>query len=276
MICCGGIMVLGKCKLCGNVNIELLDSHIIPEFLFISVYDNKHRYIDFSEDQNIKAKFVQKGIHEKLLCHDCEVLLSRYEKSLHDFILEFWYNKNKSFIKLLDNFAYMKHIDYVNVKIALLLILYRMSVSQLVRFKGYSLGVHEEIIRDIILHNQTIDRYTYGIHISPVTISGKYNPGLILTYEEPSKYKSQYELQQFIIEWLLIEIMISDLPKDDIWHCYELREKGEILMVGTELKDVNIKNTIIERLKHDDIKNLINKLKYFFVLMLEGDSPSFI
>jgi hypothetical protein len=254
-------MVIGKCKLCGQDNIEILDSHIIPEFIYKPIYDEKHRYVDFTEDPRTGVRFVQKGVRENLLCHHCEELLSRYEIQLHDFIMDFLTNKNGNLIKLSSNIGFMKKIKYNDIKIALLSILYRMAVSKLSQFDGYSLGPYENVIKDIILKHSFTDRYTFSIHISPVTINGIYNPEFIMTYEKSSKYKDIYNLHCFIIYGLLIEVMLSKVPQNDDWHIFDLREKGKIILLDIDIKNVNIKHTLLNRFKDKDVKLFTMKLK---------------
>ena len=254
-------MVIGKCKLCGKENSELQASHIIPEFIYKPVYDGKHRYIDFTEDPRTGVHFVQKGVRENLLCHDCEELLSKYEGELRNFIMEFITNKNGNLIKLSQNIGFMKKIKYNDIKIAFLSILYRMAISKLSQFNGYLLGPYEYTFKNILMNNIFTDRYLFSIHISPVTIKGTYNPELIMTYERPSKYKKIFNLHCFIIYGLLIEIMISKVPQKDIWHIFDLREKGKIILRDIDISEINIKQTLLNRYKDEDVKAFVSKLK---------------
>lgn len=254
-------MIKGKCKLCEQDNIDLMDSHIIPEFIYKSVYDTKHRYIDFTEDPRTGVRFAQKGVRENLLCHDCELLLSKYEKYLSDFLFELITNTDNSVISLSTEIKYIRKIKYTEIKIALLSILFRMAVSKLPQFDGYTLGPYENVFREIILKNKYTDRYTFSIHISPVTIKGYYYPCLIMTYEKSSKYKNIYNLHCFIINGFLIEVMLSKVPSKDIWHLFNLREKGKIILRDIDISMVNIKQTLVDRYKDDDVRKFIKKLK---------------
>jgi len=254
-------IINGKCRLCGKDNADLLESHIIPEFLYKSIYDAKHRFIDFTEDPKTGVRFAQKGVRENLLCSNCELLLSKYEKCLSDFFFELNTNSNNSIISLSSEFRYVKKIKYTEIKVALLSILFRMAVSKLSQFDGYSLGPYENVFRDIILNNKYTDRYTFSIHISPVSINKCYYPDLIMTYEKVSKYKNIYNFQCFIINGYLIEIMLSKVPTNDIFHLFDLREKGKIIMRDIDISMVNIKQTLLNRYKDNDVLDLIKKLK---------------
>ena len=56
----------GNCKLCLNKS-DLKNSHIIPEYFYKPMYDEKHRFFQVSIDPNEKNKFVQKGLRKYLL-----------------------------------------------------------------------------------------------------------------------------------------------------------------------------------------------------------------
>ncbi len=53
-------------------------SHIIPEFIYSPIYDDKHRMVLLETDERY-ASFQQKGIREHLLCQDCETKVSKWE-----------------------------------------------------------------------------------------------------------------------------------------------------------------------------------------------------
>ena len=59
------------CILCQQEK-RLCDSHIIPEFAYADIYDDKHRAVTFSPIAPDERKFEQKGVRDKLLCTDCE------------------------------------------------------------------------------------------------------------------------------------------------------------------------------------------------------------
>jgi uncharacterized protein YlaI len=68
-----------KCALCQRVA-ELKNSHIIPEFLFGTLYDEKNRFHTFGKEGQPEAGLEQKGYRERLLCAECEQRFSNYER----------------------------------------------------------------------------------------------------------------------------------------------------------------------------------------------------
>ena len=94
-----------NCKLCLKQK-DLQKSHLIPEFFYKPLYDEKHRFHVLTTTPEDKNIFEQKGIREKLLCYDCE----QYFSQLEDYVRKVFYggvgiwiknDKNKILIKVL-------------------------------------------------------------------------------------------------------------------------------------------------------------------------------
>ncbi len=148
------------CKL-RQENTELCDSHIIPEWMYKSLYDGIHRYHVVSttpEDKNIMA---QKGYYEKLLCKDCEQLLSPIEK----YAREVFYGGVT--IDLLadapDRFIFC--VDYAKMKLFQLSVLWRAGVAKGKFFAQVQLGPHEDIIRQMLIAGDPGDPLQYGCYL---------------------------------------------------------------------------------------------------------------
>ena len=67
------------CALC-NRELPLRNSHIVPEFLYKTLYDSKHRFHQISTTPEKRNEFLQKGLREPLLCDSCEQRLSDFER----------------------------------------------------------------------------------------------------------------------------------------------------------------------------------------------------
>ena len=69
----------GICKLCNEMR-EIRYSHFIPEFLYLGIYNEKHKGLMFSNSPDSqRRKEIQKGYREYLLCDSCENQFSKYE-----------------------------------------------------------------------------------------------------------------------------------------------------------------------------------------------------
>ncbi len=147
-----------KCKLCLQKK-KLVKSHIIPEFFYKPVYEKGlHRLNVFSTNPDEKDIYLQKGIREKLLCNNCEKLLSKFE----DYTYRTINNTPEKQISLQSDEMHISGIDYTKFKLCLLSILWRASVSQQDFFSDIKLGPHEEKIRKMILYENPKKINDYG------------------------------------------------------------------------------------------------------------------
>jgi len=152
------------CRLCLKPK-ELKDSHIISEFLYGSIYDDKHRMmlLDLSKKTNKRNKIIlQTGVREKLLCGECEEKLSKWETYASKII---FHNVPKS-PNDLNNIAVWSGIDYKTFKLFQLSLLWRAGISNLPEFKQVKLGPHEEKIRVMLYDENPGKAYEYGCAIT--------------------------------------------------------------------------------------------------------------
>jgi hypothetical protein len=70
---------IGTCKLCQR-EAELQNSHVLSEFLYRELYDDKHRLAALSQDR--KPISLQTGVKEPMLCRACEQGFSKWKPTL--------------------------------------------------------------------------------------------------------------------------------------------------------------------------------------------------
>ena len=142
-----GIAMTDVCALCLQ-NATLCNSHIVPEFCYQSIYDEKHRMIAFSPNNSQNRKFEQKGLRSYLLCADCESLIST---KLESPFKEFWVDGKQLEGLISSRPLLLRNIDYQMFKLFHLSVLWRASVTYNAAFNEVSLGNHAEIIRRMLL-----------------------------------------------------------------------------------------------------------------------------
>src|SRR5574337_1403481 len=108
------------CALCGEPH-QLANSHIIPEFLYKSLYDELHRFhvLSLIPDQGNSLK--QKGIREPLLCQGCEQKFSvweRYASLALEGGVDLTYRRER-------NLVYISGLDYAKFRLFQLSIVWR-------------------------------------------------------------------------------------------------------------------------------------------------------
>lgn len=70
---------IGVCKNCGKHDVSLVESHIVPDFMYEGLFDSKHRAYQPLYDEG-KWDLVQDGFKRNFLCDDCEDLFDPLDK----------------------------------------------------------------------------------------------------------------------------------------------------------------------------------------------------
>jgi len=147
---------------------ELRDSHILPEFIYKPMYDDKHRFEVIHPDQ--APQKMQKGLRERLLCGNCEGQLAKYEKYVKEFIYD---GKNGSG-EWHENLLVLHGLDYKTIRLYYLSLLWRMSISTIKPFNVVDLGQrYEERIRNMILTETPGEPEEFGFFCAIPLIDGK-------------------------------------------------------------------------------------------------------
>lgn len=221
-----------KCKLCGQKS-KLSKSHLIPEFLHKSIYDNKHRGILYSRERNKKGKprYIQKGFRERLLCEACEQHLSQIERQ---FKTE-WYDQNKLPSDFSRDSWKIAGFDYASFKLLHLSILWRCSVSKASKGTGVYLGTqHERRIAQLILNKDPGGDYEYTIVGTLLIMDNSIVDGFV--YPPDRRRWREFHLNVYCMvyggcEWL---ICISKHNNALIKH-FCLQKEGSIILVKESL-----------------------------------------
>ncbi len=153
-----------KCSLCGEEKPLLEKSHIVSDFLFADIFDDKHRIAELRiKDKKLTDKTVQSSHWESdLLCFSCDNnIISKLEG----------YAKNKLFVPVIkyskklpppqENLSEVFDVDNQQIKLFFLSLLWRMSISKNPNYKTVDLGKHEEIIRQMVFENDPKDVFDY-------------------------------------------------------------------------------------------------------------------
>lgn len=152
----------GRCALCRERREPRL-SHIIPEFFFKPLYDEKHRFFVYStEPAESVERPHQKGFREHLLCDECEGRLSPWEKYAREV---FFGGVELECSSDPQCGATAKGVDYTKLKLFTMSLLWRTGVSSLKYFHDVNLGAREKKLRERILAAEPGPRWEYGCSI---------------------------------------------------------------------------------------------------------------
>jgi len=144
------------CKLCLYTN-KLCDSHIVPEFLFKTLYSKeKHQFTQIEGPPKVRKW--QKGFKEKLLCANCEKKLNKWETYV-DHLL---FGGTEIVIEKMRDALIVKNVSYEEFKLFQLSLIWRAGTSSLPQFSNVNIGPHEERLRVMIERGDPGEPYEYG------------------------------------------------------------------------------------------------------------------
>jgi hypothetical protein len=163
------------CALC-QLDKPLVNSHIIPEFLYQELYDNLHRFHSMSTAPKAKNNLLQKGTRERLLCGGCEQHLSVLERYASQVLFGGIPLKgHREGPKI-----YITNLDYTKFKLFQLSILRRAGVSAKREFRQVQLGPHAERLRAMLLAGDPGSRQDYPTLMFMLLDEGQPVRGLIV------------------------------------------------------------------------------------------------
>jgi len=219
------------CRLCKKDK-PLKNSHIIPEFIYGSLYDEKHRFHVLSTLKTTKNAKLQKGIREKLLCGDCEEKLSVYERYvslIFSGAIPAQASRNGKLVTL-------EGLEYDKFKLFALSVLWRAGVSTLPFFEQVSLGPHEEKLREMIRSESAGELGDYPFIMALVTHEDVVQTDLIV---QPSwsRLEGHYSYR-FVyggIAWLYL---VSSHKTPNIIANAALSRAGKTTMLVSEVSNM--------------------------------------
>lgn len=145
------------CALCLRET-ELRRSHVIPEFLYETLYDEKHRLQVLSTIPEQGNWREQKGLREELLCDACEQKFSIWERYA-SLVLK---GGIPLTVRQESNIVHISGLNYEKFKLFQLSILWRAGISSLQFFEKVRLGKHTEELRRLLLAGNPGSSERYG------------------------------------------------------------------------------------------------------------------
>lgn len=218
------------CKLCGEEKL-LRKSHILPEFYYKPIYDEKHKFFEFSTSKEHKTRFLQKGVREKLLCDDCEQQFSKYEKYASSM-----FNSDTKATKNNDEII-VNNMNYDLLKLHQLSVLWRIAISSLEIFKNINLPTIETDLKDMLLKQNPGNYNDYGCTLTLILNDNKLLSDLITTPEILFKNSNKY--LRIICGGF---VWIFSLQKNEQSFCnkYFLSETGTLIMKMRDAKSLKM------------------------------------
>jgi hypothetical protein len=220
------------CRLC-HKEATLQQSHVIPEFMYGALYDDKHRFHVLSTDEWKKNIYAQKGIREELLCSACEEQLSKYER----YVSLVFSGAIPLSIARDGRLIIIEGLEYSAFKLFALSVLWRAGVSNLPLFKQVQLGPHEEPIRLMVLKGDAGAPEIYGFILAPIMLDGQPEFDAIV---QPTRSRlAGHYAYRFVFGGLAWVFMVSShRPPASIVPAL-LSKEGKLVMLETELGEMS-------------------------------------
>lgn len=210
----------------------LKKSHIIPEFIYRSLYDDKHRFMKIALDTDKKFTYQQKGLREYLLCDSCEQLLSKHERYA-SLVLN---GGAELTIEQKGAHIHLQGIQYASFKLFALSILWRASISNNSTFNQVTLGPHEDKIRQMILNESPGKESEYPFILSPIMHDDIVQTALIIqpTWTRIDKHFT-YRFVFGGIAWLFV---VSSHTPPSYFIDASIRISNELTMIPWEMSEM--------------------------------------
>jgi len=211
------------CALCLQPR-ALRRSHIIPEFMYNALYDDKHRFWCVSAEVDSRNELKQKGEREELLCDQCEGRFARHERYaslVHNGGIPLDAKREGSLI-ILDG------INYTTYKLFQLSVLWRASVSRLPLFERVDLGPHEEILRRQLLNDDAGKPTRYGCVMFGLTMTPGETPALIM---QPTRVRSSgINTYKFVFGGIVWNFFVDKQELGYPFNHIMLSESGKLVL----------------------------------------------
>jgi hypothetical protein len=217
----------GVCRLCGS-DAELQNSHVLPEFLYQHLYDDKHRSVGLKPAPGAKGDFLQKGLRERLLCARCETQLSKYET----YSAEVLRNLPDTSSEKPGAVINVTGVDYKKFKIFEMSLLWRAGLAEQGSFAEVKLGPHEATLRKLLLDENPGSALEYPCLL--VRLRGPGNLEGIITMPRCARFAG-HKAYQMILWGMLWTFLVSGHSREISERASFLSEAGVLpLHVATE------------------------------------------
>lgn len=159
---------MATCRLCLKYK-ELKHSHVLPEFLYAPMYDDKHRFNIMSNVHGVQKRQEQKGLREYLLCNECEGQLNVWETYAANLLYE---GDKRATGDLLGSEFIVEGVDYPKLKLFMMSLIWRAGIASHKVFSETTLGPHEEKLRNMLYRGDSGPPEKYGCLVYCVTHNG--------------------------------------------------------------------------------------------------------
>jgi hypothetical protein len=200
------------------------------------MYDENHRYKGISSITETERVY-QKGIWENLLCSDCEALFSGFESYAARVFGACGMAKGMINSETVKGEVSFQNLDYPNLKLFFLSLLWRFAVTSRPEFSGTNLGPHRDALRKMLLAKDPGDALTYPFCVIWVMWDGKHVNDFMVP---PARAKIDgRHVWSFVVAGILVSFFVSNRKLSGVPLAGVLLEDGTLLTKKMELVDID-------------------------------------
>lgn len=236
------------CRLCLE-EAALCKSHIIPEFLFKPLYNEKHRFRELIDVRAGRLKIGQKGYTEPLLCAKCESYINGFERHVRRLFTDPLPPGGATTPRLRE-FA---NLGYAPTKLFFLSVLWRASISTLPLFKHVDLGPHEEKIRVMIKGRLPGKSTEYEVSLLTLMFEADHFRDFI---PEPTVTRANgCRVYRFVLAGFVVFFYVSSHHPPSSHPAISLSESAPVRSLDKELREIGFLHEIWKRFLNSPIKD---------------------
>ena len=203
--------MLMPCALC-KLNNQLSYSHIVPEFMYQQMYDKTGSFMALSIDPMDANRRFRKGLRENLLCSDCERKLGKWES----YAATFFYG-GKIAPRMDGKLFIFEKLQYHDLKLFFLSLLWRFSVTTLTEFEGLKLiPKHQEKLRLMLLADNPGGCMEFPCYVQVINRKGNFLGGFMAP-PTSAKFKAHH-VWQFVIAGFYFTFFVLVQRECPFWN----------------------------------------------------------
>ncbi len=227
------------CALCLERR-ELCNSHVISDFLYKAMYDEKHRFHQVTVGED-RARFQQSGLREYLLCDACEARLSAWEQYARVVLkggIELQYSNEHGI-------TWVSGIDYTKFRLFQLSILWRAGCAKHRFFENVVLGPHQEHIRRMLIRSDPGHPGLYPCLMKGLRLEGRVADVVI----QPTKVRiANVRGYRFVFGGFLWAYAVARHSLHGAASAFAIQRNGRMGLVTGDLETAPFFRKLISRL----------------------------
>ncbi len=219
------------CKLCTGEFEKLAESHILAKGFFRSLYPpNDDRALLSSNGKN-RPKRIRIGYYDdKILCIECDKKLGKYD----EYGIKTFLRKDVISFPDSDEAYLIKNVNYSKLKIFLMSLLYRASITSMQEFSLINLGeYYEEKLRNMIITDDPCEFNDFPFFISKFETNQL--PQNIANKTLMSPYRTKIDNINFSIfripNGYQAYIKVDKRPLDNLFSQLSMKEDGNLIII---------------------------------------------